>query len=108
MNFLFVCTANRLRSATAQSIFRNVPGFSVKSAGTDKWIAKQPLTADLISWADKVFVMQQNHKDFIKKHYKDHLHKVVCLNVPDIFDYMDIDLMNLLKLKMADYFNAKT
>lgn len=106
MNYLFVCTAGRLRSATAKTIFKNTPGFVIKSAGTDKWIARQPLNAKLMAWADKVFVMQQSHAGFIGKHYKDCLHKVICLDIPDIYDYMDKDLIDLLKLKMTDYFKV--
>jgi len=33
---LFVCTVNRMRSATAHKIYENDPRFEVDSAGTDR------------------------------------------------------------------------
>lgn len=50
---LFVCTANRLRSPTAEAICRGIEGIEAMSAGTNN-DAEQPLTGDLIEWADVV------------------------------------------------------
>ena len=36
LKLLFVCTVNRMRSATAHRIYENDNRFEVKSAGTDK------------------------------------------------------------------------
>jgi predicted protein tyrosine phosphatase len=36
LKLLFVCTVNRIRSATAQKIFESDQRFEVDSAGTDK------------------------------------------------------------------------
>ena len=33
-NVLFVCSGNRDRSPTAEQVFRDIPGWDVKSAGT--------------------------------------------------------------------------
>jgi predicted protein tyrosine phosphatase len=35
MKVLFVCTANKLRSPTAEDVFRDYPGIEALSAGTD-------------------------------------------------------------------------
>lgn len=36
LKLLFVCTINRMRSATAYNIFKEDKRFEVRSAGTDK------------------------------------------------------------------------
>ena len=57
MRLLFVCGRNRVRSPTAEQLFSAVPGVETCSAGVSP-DADQPLTADLIQWADMVFVME--------------------------------------------------
>lgn len=59
---LFVCSANKQRSKTAEDYFsERHPSLEFKSAGTNhKICAKEgttPLTKDLIEWADKVFLL---------------------------------------------------
>src|SRR5580692_11504336 len=49
MKFLFVCSANRLRSPTAEAAFSNIQGVQALSAGTNP-DAETPVSADLIEW----------------------------------------------------------
>jgi len=46
MRILFVCTVGKLRSPTAEDVFRDTPGIEVISAGTDSE-APRPLTKEL-------------------------------------------------------------
>ena len=55
---LFVCSQNRLRSPTAEQIFADHPAIEVTSAGTNA-DADNPLTAELVRWADLIFVMEK-------------------------------------------------
>ena len=56
MNILFICSRNKWRSRTAETIFNNVQHCEVKSAGTSE-NAEVKLTEKLLNWADLVFVM---------------------------------------------------
>ena len=60
---LFVCTVNRMRSATAHKIYENDSRFEVKSAGTDK-TAKTLLSNEILNWADSIVVMEKYHRSY--------------------------------------------
>ncbi|MHA1257760.1 MAG: arsenate reductase/protein-tyrosine-phosphatase family protein [Promethearchaeota archaeon] len=102
---LFVCTANRFRSKTAEDIFKQDLRFEVKSAGTDIW-AKTQINKMLLEWADYVFVMERVHKSII--HYKyPNIYKnkrIVCLHIQDIYNYIDQELVDILKMKIDNFF----
>jgi predicted protein tyrosine phosphatase len=95
---LFVCSQNRLRSPTAEQVFSNWPGIEVASAGLDR-TAECPVTPELVEWADLIFVMEKMHRNKLTKRFKAHLRnqRVICLNIPDQFEYMDPALVRLLK-----------
>lgn len=57
-NILFVCSRNKWRSKTAETIFKKKSNFNVKSAGTSK-TAERTINLELISWADEIFVMEK-------------------------------------------------
>lgn len=98
MRVLFVCTANRLRSPTAEAVFQGTPGLEVASAGLDP-AATRPLTADLVVWAERIIVMEPHHKVLVKKRFKADLglRPVYVLGVPDEFAFMQDELVALLK-----------
>ncbi len=100
---LFVCSKNKRRSLTAETIFRDHSGYDVKSCGTNTG-ARVKITAGLIGWADKIIFMEKRHKELASKSFGDSLEKkqIYVLNIKDIYDYMDTKLGDKLKLKMAD------
>ena len=102
IKILFVCTVNRMRSATAHKIFESDPRFEVDSAGTDK-SANTVLEPEHLEWADAVIVMEKSHRNFIRHKYPEYYNKkkIVCLYVPDIFDYMQQELIDILKDKVS-------
>jgi predicted protein tyrosine phosphatase len=103
LKILFVCTINRMRSATAHKIFENDSRFEVKSAGTDK-SASTVLTPELMDWADAIIVMEKSHRSFIRSKYQGYYNtkKIVCLYIPDEYDYMQPELIAILKDKVDD------
>jgi predicted protein tyrosine phosphatase len=105
MKVLFVCTVNRMRSATAHKIYEGDSRFEVKSAGTDR-TANTVLTEELLNWADAVVVMEKSHRSFIRNnHFKIYnSKKIVCLYIPDDYDYMQAELISILKDKFEDVF----
>lgn len=105
---LFVCSQNRLRSPTAEQIFSDWPGVDTASAGL-KPDADNPLTPELLAWADMVFVMERAHREKLSARFKQHLkgQRVVCLDIPDDYDYMAPALIALLKRKVTPHLPAR-
>jgi predicted protein tyrosine phosphatase len=66
---LFVCSQNRLRSPTAEQIFADHPGIEVSSAGTNA-DADNPLTPELVRWADMIFVMEKTHGGKLQQRFR--------------------------------------
>ena len=100
-NILFVCSQNRLRSPTAEQVFANWPGIATASAGLNH-DAENPVTPELLEWADVVFVMERAHRNKLSAKFKQHLKtaRVVCLEIPDEFEFMSPDLIQLLKARV--------
>ncbi len=101
-NVLFVCSQNKYRSPTAEQMFFSKPGICVKSAGTDI-DAKIFLSSELIDWADIIFVMESSHRNKIRKKFKRVMgpQLIYCLNIPDDFEYMDSELIEILRKKVT-------
>ena len=97
---LFICSQNRLRSPTAEQVFADWPGVETASAGTNN-DAEVPLSAELVSWADTIIVMERQHRSKLQKRHRAQLggKRVVCLDIPDDFDFMDEALVQLLKAR---------
>ncbi len=101
MKLLFICSRNRLRSPTAEAVFADYPGLEVDSAGLDR-DAENPLSSEAIQWADIIFVMEQSHRRKLSQNFQTWLKqkRIVCLNIPDNYEYMDSTLVELLKKKV--------
>lgn len=101
---LFVCSLNRWRSPTAEQIFADYPGVETSSAGTNH-NADNPLTRELIEWADLIFVMEKTHKTKLAQNFREHLNdkRIVCLNIPDKYQYMDEALIAILKARVTPF-----
>jgi len=99
---LFVCSQNRLRSPTAEQIFSQRPDLEVESAGTNH-DADTPLTAELVAWADLIFVMERAHRDKLQRRFQRSLKgkRVICLDIPDDYEFMDPGLVRLLEAKVS-------
>ena len=104
---LFVCSQNRLRSPTAERVFSGRPGFEVASAGLYN-DAETPVSSELVEWADVIFVMEETHRSMLSKKFRPHLKdkRVICLDIPDQFDFMDPVLVRLLEAKVGPFFRA--
>ena len=100
-HFLFVCSQNKLRSPTAEQIFADHPGIETGSAGTSN-DAENPLSDELVEWADTIFVMERTHRNKVQKKHRNALGKtrIVVLDIPDDYDFMDGDLIVLLRARM--------
>ena len=103
-NILFVCSQNKLRSPTAEQAFADYPGIETASAGTNN-DAENPLTSELVRWADIIFVMEKAHRSKLQRQYRAALKdaRVVCLDIPDDYEFMDAGLVRILKTKVSRY-----
>lgn len=94
---LFLCSGNRLRSPTAEQVFAAYPGIECASAGLNH-DADEPVTPELIEWADVIFVMERAHRRRLQARFRAHLRgkRVVCLDIPDLYGHMDATLVAAL------------
>jgi len=101
---LFVCSQNRLRSPTAECIFAHHVGMECLSAGLNK-DADEIITPELIEWADIIFVMEQKHRTKLARNFKPYLGntRVICLDIPDDYAFMDPALVQLLKMRVSPF-----
>lgn len=98
---LFICTGNTCRSPMAAALMKHhYPEVEVASAGVmatngepaaaeavramdERQVEidheSQPLTKELIDWADVIFAMTQGHKDIMKRMFPDAEKKTVLL-----------------------------
>lgn len=95
---LFLCGRNRLRSPTAEQVFSAWDGVEAASAGLDN-DADVVCTPELLEWADIVFVMEKAHRSKLARRYGRHLKRarVICLDIPDKYDFMQPELVRLLQ-----------
>lgn len=101
---LFVCSRNRWRSPTAEKVFDGLDGFQARSAGTEPG-ARIRVTAGHLGWADIVFVMEKKHVRRLQEKFADELgnKRMVCLNIPDDFQFMQPELVTLLQSAVPPY-----
>ncbi len=101
---LFICSQNRLRSPTAEQVFATWPGVETASAGL-KPDAETPVNGELLEWAEIVFVMEKAHVRKLNEKFKRHLRtqRVICLDIPDDYRYMEPALVELLINKVGRY-----
>ena len=101
---LFVCNQNMHRSPTAEEIFKNNKKLSVKSTGLFLG-SKNPLTEELLEWADFIFVMEKKQREEIERRFPRQFRSkfIVSLNIPDIYNFMDSELVRLIKERIKGY-----
>ncbi|GGZ43192.1 low molecular weight protein tyrosine phosphatase family protein [Asticcacaulis endophyticus] len=101
---LFICSANRLRSPTGEQVFSQYPNLEVSSAGLNH-DAVDPLTPEHLLGVDTIFLMEKAHRTKLSKKFKAHLKsaRIICLNIPDEFEYMDETLITILKARVTPH-----
>lgn len=101
---LFICSQNRLRSPTAERVFAAWPNVDTDSAGLGN-DADVPLSPEQIAWATIIFVMEKRHRNLLSKKFRQHLNgkRVICLGIPDDYDYMQPELIRLLEAKAGGF-----
>jgi len=98
---LFVCTANLQRSPTAENLFHGWKGiWEARSAGIMPDSLGNPLTQELIDWANLVIVMEPIHSQYIHANFRCGPDKLHVLNIPDKYFRQDPELVRELRKKV--------
>ena len=106
---LFLCSRNRRRSPTAERIFGGWPGIEATSAGLAP-DAEEPLTIEALDGVHLVVVMERAHRARLQRRFGAHLRsaRVVCLDIPDDFAFMDPALVALLETRAGPHLERLT
>ena len=101
---LFVCSRNRWRSLTAEKLFEGSPHYQVRSVGTQP-DARIVVTEGHLGWADIIFCMEKSHVNRLRLKFPEALQdkRVVCLHIPDEYEFMDPNLVDELRGKLGDH-----
>ena len=104
MKLLFLCSQNKRRSLTAEKILNGVNGWNVRSAGTES-NARNKVTIGHIGWADVIFTMEKKHTRRIQERFRGEMmdKKIVCLYISDDYEFMDRELIAMLKEQVLGY-----
>jgi predicted protein tyrosine phosphatase len=105
---LFICSKHELRSPTAENIFKNSENMDVRSAGLDV-NANVRVSDEDIEWADYIFVMEKQHEYKLKNRFSGKINnkKIYILNIEDKYQYMDAELIKILKRKVPRFFEVQ-
>ena len=93
---LFVCLSGVNRSRTLADYVNHSHNkqYEARYGGIQKSIFYgKTISGDVVKWADKIYVMEQQQAKFIKEHYPDDYKKVTILHIPDVYDYGDITIV---------------
>jgi len=106
-NILFICSRNQWRSPTGEQVWKNHPELNTRSAGTSPK-AQRTVNVKDIQWSDVIFVMEQKHKNRLKAQFTRLLnHKdIQVLDIPDDYQYMDSELVEMLKQSVGSYLSV--
>lgn len=98
---------NKQRSVTAERLYRNDARLEVRSAGV-RAEALRRVTEDDLKWADVVFVMEREHKVWIKTRFEEcDLPPIEVLDIPDEYECMAPELQHILRMTLDPEFDAR-
>lgn len=93
---LCVCAAGCLRSPTLANVLHIELGYNTRAVGADRNFALIPLSEALVAWADEIVFVDQDAYDYLWQEDKELIEewdvKVLTLNIPDNYPFMDDDL----------------
>jgi predicted protein tyrosine phosphatase len=109
--WLFVCSAGLLRSPTGAALAIR-KGLNARSCGSHPKHALIPISANLINWADKIVLVNDDvyHQALRTFSQHEYLHeeltsKSLVLDIPDIYNYNSPELITEFE-KQIDWVRA--
>lgn len=85
-------------------MFASRPGVETASAGLAP-DAEESVTPDHLDQADIIFVMERAHRAKLQRRFGAHLKgkRVVCLEIPDDYDFLQPELAALLEKRVGRF-----
>ena len=96
------------RSRTAEDLYREDPRYDVLSAGLAPF-ATNPVTRELMQWADRVFVMcerEERHRTMLKLRFPDVDRPVVDLDIEDRWHRGDPELVRRMLKRLGPHLGS--
>jgi len=109
LKILFICSANKDRSATAEEYaMEHYPQHEYDAAGTNQKICfqlgTQYINAQQLAAADLILVMESKHKAEIQRLFGSMYNsKISVLQIKDVYKYGSQNLKEILQEKLAAY-----
>ncbi len=109
MKILFICSANKDRSVTAEEYAQLYwPQHEYDSAGTNQKICfqlgTQYIDAAQLDWADLIFCMENKHQTEIQRIFSQAYNsKISVLHINDRYAYNSSELKEILVEKLKEY-----
>jgi protein-tyrosine phosphatase len=112
--WLFVCSAGLLRSPTGATLAAQY-GINARSCGSNFNYALIPCSANLIHWADKIVFVNPHNLDELELEFVADYDlvalmnsKAIVLDIPDVYDYMDKQLVAQFNSQLFDVYKPVT
>ena len=104
---LFLCRYNMMRSPTAERMFSKRADLEVRSAGTAS-DALARVNTQMLDWADLIFIMDDQQRRSLHRRFAEHpaLERLICLDIPDEFTFLQPELMTLLEGRVTPHLPA--
>ena len=67
--------------------------------------AEIPVAPELLEWAELIFVMEKSHLTRLRRKFGKFMNKqtLICLDIPDIYDFMEPALIDILSSKLQRF-----
>lgn len=102
-------TGQRLNLCRPKSVVAQpTPGVETQSAGLGNE-ADCRVSPEVLAWAELIFVMEKSHRNKLGRKFRKYLagKRVICLDIPDEYDYMEPALVELLNRKVGRFLPAR-
>lgn len=108
IDYLFVCSANLMRSPTAEHVAR-LMGYRATSAGCDARICPpRLLDGAVIEAAHRIVCMEQSHAQVVLALDSNAHGRLETWGIPDEFEYCDPQLIKLIRLRLESRYGKST
>jgi predicted protein tyrosine phosphatase len=106
-HYLFICAVNRNRSKAAEQVCNQLArakgrDVQCESAGLSPHAVRR-VTKPMADRADMIFVMEPHMKTALEADFGQPAEKVVCLNIPDMYETDDPELAAILRRNLLPY-----
>jgi len=93
-----------MRSPSAERMFSKRTDLEVRSAGTAPDALAQ-VNAQMLDWADLIFIMDEQQRRALRRRFAGHpsLERLICLDIPDKFTFLQPELMALLESRTTPH-----